>query len=256
MIDAVLSVHTNPLTCGVTKFNVQLADHLGVTHGILGQLFSHHPLVSIKGCEMPAYSGWPILNDYSLLLHDTNVQWTVIAKARRVFAANPAIARHVRDVRPDVITAWCPSTVNGCADRGSPHVLVFGMATKLQMRHLQALKTELDATHPNYTIGLSTAVHEGTPWDVTLQDSVAAMRELFGDRLRVLGFLGDDALAKELQDCDAVALYYDPAVRANNTTAWAVLEAGKTLWTNVDHDSPVLDAKAHSWDKLVDLIRA
>jgi hypothetical protein len=78
------------------------------------------------------------------------------------------------------------------------------------------------------------------------------MRAIFGDKLRVLGFLGDDALAKELREVDAVAAYYVPALRANNTSAWAALEAGKHLFTNTDELSPPLVAP--TWASLVSLI--
>jgi hypothetical protein len=35
-----------------------------------------------------------------------------------------------------------------------------------------------------------------------------------------------------------VALFYDPAVRANNTTLWAALDAGTPVITNLDAQSP------------------
>jgi hypothetical protein len=82
------------------------------------------------------------------------------------------------------------------------------------------------------------------------------MRGIFGDKLRVLGYLGDDALAKELREVDAVAAFFVPALRANNTSAWAALEAGKPLYTNTDEYSPSLDVHTHSWDKLLELLRA
>ena len=103
--------------------------------------------------------------------------------------------------------------------------------------------------------------------------------------MRVLGYLADDALAAELRACDCVALFYDPALRANNTTAWAALDAGKPLVTNTDEYSPPelcgrvmnlkaidhwpwnhvladcgkygqIAAKEMGWDKLIEVLRA
>jgi hypothetical protein len=257
MIDAVLSYHMNPQTCGVAKFNHLLAAKLGVPVEPWPGLASVEPLVSVKFSEMEdeivrASTWW---DAYDLFLHDrptTSAERFFVAMARRVYAGNQAIADAVHCLHTDVVTGFCPSTVTGNPDRGDYRVLVFGMAHKLLLPHFENLKRELDSTGGDYTVELSTAVHEGNPWDEALTESVASMRAIFGDRLRVLGFLGDDALAKELHDVDAVAAFYTPALRANNTSAWAALEAGKHLFTNTDELSPPLVAP--SWESLVSLI--
>ena len=255
MIDCVCSYHLTPLSCGVAKFDQLLAQKLDVPWiGFEAVSRYQHPLVSAK------FSEWvwqpPQPGRYSLFLHDlprTADECTWVNRASRVYASNRVIQRGIgRPVTP----AFCPSTVQGNPTRGAFRVLIFGMLHKLARARYQDLKAELDATHPDYTVSLSMAVHEGVPWAGAYQETVHGLRDVFGDKLRVLGLLADDALAREIQEANVVALYYDPAVRANSTTAWAVLEAGKMLWTNVDHDSPVLDARAHSWDKLVELIRA
>lgn len=257
MIDAVLSYHLNPQTCGVAKWSAQLAARLGVPHGRLDALGYRHPLLSIKCSELvgPWHCRLPD-TDFDLFLHDVPLTGRDhVWRARRVYAANAFIAQILReDVRVDIVEAFCPSTVNGNPSRGAYRVLVFGMAHKLLLPHFEALKQQLEIEHPDYTIELSTAVHEGSPWDEALTQSVDAMRGIFGDRLRVLGYLGDDALAKELREVDAVACYYVPALRANNTSYWAALEAGKTIYTNRDEYSPAPDLDAHSWEKLLEKI--
>lgn len=218
--DAVLSYHLNPMTCGVAKFNHQLAQHLGVPCLPLGSE-CQYPLVSIKAAELP--NGTRIVRHppYDVLLHDeVKREWT---GAGRVFYASEI---------------GCPSTLMGDASRGAYRVLVFGMAHKHALPHFMQLKEDLDRDHPDYTIELSTAVHEGHPWDQALTESTEAMSRIFGSRLRILGFLADDALVRVLQECDAVAAFYVPALRANNTTAWAALAAGKKLYTNRDAYSP------------------
>jgi hypothetical protein len=241
VIDAVLSYHTNPQTCGVAKFNHELAKRMGVPCLPLRSP-AHHPLISIKPSEMrTSLIGDP--STYDLLLHDRTLQPIdpLLHRARRVFYADEL---------------GCPSTVSGNPARGGYRVLAFGMAHKLVLPCYWNLKQQLEIEHPDYTIELSTAVHEGSPWDVALTESVDAMRGIFGDKLRVLGFLGDDALAKELLEVDAVALYYSPALRANNTTYWAAVDAGKTIYTNRDDLSPQDGDPPASWDRLVELLRA
>lgn len=241
MIDAVLSYHLNPLTCGVAKFNHELARRLGVPC-LPMRTPATHPLISIKPSEMSsAFLGEPTA--YDVLLHDRTLPPVdpLLSRARRVFYAD------------DV---GCPATLSGNPTRGHYRVLVFGMSHKLLVPHFEQLKAQLDREQPDYTVELSTAVHEGSPWDDALTQSTEAMRAIFGDHLRVLGFLGDDALAKELQDVDAVAMFYQPALRANNTSYWAALEAGKTIYTNRDELSPKDGDPPASWDRLVELLRA
>jgi hypothetical protein len=240
VIDAVLSYHMNPQTCGVAKFNHALAKRLGVPCLPLADTFNGHALVSIKASEIGR--GWEhaIPEMCTLLLHDRPAM-TMCGRPRRWLYADEL---------------GCPSTIDGNPTRGAYRVLVFGMAHKLNLPHFEQLKAQLDEAHPDYTIELSTAVHEGTPWDEALTESVAAMRRIYGDKLRVLGFLGDDALAKTLQEVDAVAAYFVPALRANNTTYWAAVDAGKTIYTNRDEHSPKDTDPPASWDRLVELIRA
>jgi hypothetical protein len=259
MIDAVLSYHLNPLTCGVAKFNHALARRLKVPLESLEKHPVAHPLISIKTSE--CYNEWPAVTEwyrtYDLFFHDHPrglCAFGIVQKARRVYAANALIAEAIRPHNPDVITAFCPSTVEGNPTRGAYRVLTFGMAHKLVLPHFVQLKEDLDRDHPDYTLSLSTAVHEGSPWDEALTQSVEAMRGIFGDHLRVLGFLADDALAKELQDCDAVAAFFVPAFRANNTSAWAALAAGKFLYTNLDQHSPALNPEQYSWDALLQVL--
>lgn len=247
MIDAVLSYHTNPLTCGVAKFNQQLAQQLGVPCRSLDGSFDRtptHALVSVKTTEIPDGDHCWIADSYDLLLHDRPdwvMQHPIGQRARRVFYADEL---------------GCPATVQGNPTRGAYRVLTFGMAHKLVLPHFERLKAQLDQEYPDYTVSLSTAVHEGSPWDTALTDAEGAMRAIFGDKLRVLGFLADDALAKELQDCDAVAMFFTPALRKNNTSYHAAVQAGKRIYTNRDEHSPKEGDPPPTWERLLEVLRA
>lgn len=247
--DCVLSYHLNPHTCGVAKFNHRLARELGVPLLSFEKHPVAYPLISLKVGELPwddqrtwtQTCGW--YRRYDLFFHDEPhglCRDAIVRWATNVYAANALVADAIRPIRPDVITAWCPSTVEGNPTRGDIHVLTFGMAHKLTQPHYEKLKALLDDTPGTYTVGLSCAVHEGNPWDRQMAETEATMRSIFGSHLRVLGYLGDDALAKEIEDATAVAAFYDPAFRANNTSGWAVLERGKPLISNRDEHSPTI----------------
>src|SRR5438105_1744726 len=139
MIDAVLSYHKNPHTCGVAKFNQRLARELGVRCLSLNGR-SLYPLVSVKFAEINASEDTVLTNlgmyQYDVFAHDAPTLMSdkmYVADATRVYAANGVIADAIRPIRPDVLTAWCPSTVEGNATRGDIHVLTFGMAHKLTL---------------------------------------------------------------------------------------------------------------------------
>jgi len=281
VVDAVLSYHTSPYTCGVAKWSIRLARELGVPFAsLLDGWHYRHPLVSIKCAERPLQRLRPRWECFDLFLHDVPTgnglyQWWRQNHPMRVYAANAVIAREVEKYRLDVIEAWCPSTIETPPPRADLTILTFGMAHKLVSPHYQKLKALLDAHGEPYTVLLSTGVHEGSPWDMALEASTASLRGIFGDRLEVLGFLSDAALDREIRQATACAAFYDPALRANNTTAWAVLERQKVLVTNLDADSPhghdVLDVQSLSywpsplsplnlcvpdWSDLLDTMRA
>jgi len=245
VVDAVLSYHTNPYTCGVAKWNIRLARELGVPFAsLLDGWHYRHPLVSIKCAERPLQRLRPRWECFDLFLHDVPTgnglyQWWRQNHPMRVYAANAVIARELRQYRPDVIEAWCPSTIETPPPRANLTVLTFGMAHKLVSPHYQKLKALLDAHGEPYTILVSTGVHEGTPWDAALEGAATTLRGLFGaDHVELLGYLSDVALDREIRAATACAAFYDPALRANNTTAWAVRERGVPLITNTDEDSP------------------
>src|SRR5258708_37817939 len=103
MIDAVLSYHLSPYTCGVAKFNQRLARELGVPCLRLNR-YARYPLISIKISELPR-SPFPtffVSEGYDLFLHDWDDAYAqTVELARRVYAANEVIADAIRPIRPD-----------------------------------------------------------------------------------------------------------------------------------------------------------
>lgn len=226
----------------MTKFNTQLATYLGLPHYHIAQELSVGRLLySLKSSELRTFveypGGWE-QTPYDVLWHDWDSSCAKMTRsADRVYAANPSIAADIqRIIGVSVSPLWCPGTIRGNPDRGRIRVLAFGMANRRQPDHLvkiARLLGDLDCT-----LELSCGIHEGTPWDTGWSEAVAAYRQVFGNRLRVLGFLADDGLAVVMRLADVVILPYEPAARANNTTLWAALEAGCTVITTLDEDSP------------------
>ena len=246
MISAVLSAHMDVETCGVAKFNAALARQLCVPMLSLGSLASP-ALVSIHPREVETDE--PFRRPYDLLLHsweDSSRVKMWISHARRVYAANPVLARQIDQWRPggDVVTVWCPSAVEPTSlDHRSRSILTFGMLHKFDASRYMKLRDLLEADGLPYEIMLSAAVHHGQdPGD--WKGVIESFEHVFGDhwggkgRLTVLGQLSDTALIRELPRVVAVAAFFDPAVRANNTTAWLALQWGRCLITNLDEDSP------------------
>jgi hypothetical protein len=261
MIDAVLTHPHHPDLCGVAKFSAQLASWLGVPcHRNLSAI-AKHPLYSVKGSEgdISCPPRMRANGTFDVFAHDaTGFVLTLAERAHRVFAANGVIATDLAEAlgRTDIVSAWCPSLIQGNATHARFNVLTFGMAHKLQVQRYVDLKAALDADwDDDYTVRVSTAVHEGSPWDATAQVA-DQLRAIFGNRLRVLGYLADDALAREMRDCDAIALYFEQGVRENNTTWHAAVQSGKRIYTNTDDRSPSLDAaRQMTWARLVEVLR-
>ncbi len=274
MIDSVSSYHADGLACGVTKFSQQLAKRLGVPFGGF-HVTTGYPLLCWKPSEV---SDQPIAwyaeqGPFDLFLHGPTDS-TVLTRAGRVFAASGEIADAIRPIRPDVISAWCPSLVE--AEIRQPiTVLSMGMAHKLRTDLYATLKDELDATGEPYVVYVSAALHDGT----TFSDASArfdALRRLFGSSFVFLGTLSDDALAERFRTCTYVAAFFEKGLRENNTSVMAALEAGATVLTNWDGGTPgALTNLTHDlayglprhaqqrqlrrhygWERLVELIRA
>jgi hypothetical protein len=276
MIDAVLSYHADPISCGVTKFSQQLAKRLDVEWVCSADQQAAYRkasgLLSLKTSEVDGkVFHAPLI--YDLFLHDFAVGEPVTS-ARRVFAASAAIADEIRPYRKDVITAWCPSLVEA-HPREPITVLSFGMAHKLRTDLYETLKEKLDDTGEPYVVYVSAALHDGT----TFHDAAASfetLRRLFGPHFVFLGTLSDEAMVDRLRTCTYVAAFFEHGLRENNTSVNAALEAGATVITNWDVHTPrfyqawTWDVRSsdlvktaqrnaireeYGWDKLVELIR-
>lgn len=238
MIDAVLSYHADPISCGVTRFSQQLARRLDVPWGTLDEWpADKRTMVSVKFAEIPAGARMTNCLHSDLFLHDTAPTLAAyLPYARRVFTANQAIADTLRGQHPNIIPAWCPSLVEA-QPREPITVLSMGMAHKIRTDLYATLKEKLDATGEPYVVYISAALHEGTTFSDAAQ-SFETLRKLFGMTFVFLGTLSDEAMVDRLRTCTYVAAFFEKGLRENNTSVMAAIDNGAKVLTNHDERTP------------------
>jgi hypothetical protein len=246
--DAVVTHHLNPFRSGVARFNVLLAERLGVPlRPLTAAEEVERPLLSFKASELgdperaalaARLPGWAP----DLFLHEwqgSDLERTLVARAGRVLAGNRAIADAVAPLHPRVESLWTPGLIleQGRIAPAELTVFSFGMAHKLRTDRFARLRELLDATGRTYAVRVSTANHE----TATLHDAEAVsaeMRELFDGRAYFLGTLSDLAIVHELERATFFAAFFAGGVRANNTTVASAMERGAVVVTNLDAASP------------------
>lgn len=233
MIDAVVTFHQNPLTCGVARCNHELARRLGVPLVPLVAL-QHvrytHPLVSLKWCELP--SSLQMVLPYWFMPAGTRFLWhdqgcpTLSQRFETFYAHETGIPATVEPGRqiPDHGVRW----------------FSMGMAHKLTWEHYaHAASLERPGS-----IWLSAWLHEGTSWDA-MQPMLDKLTTLATTTF--LGSLTDAALAWVWPEVDVVLAFFAGGLQANHTSVHAALDAGKPVLTNWGPQTPS-DLKACTVD--------
>lgn len=262
---SVVGYHGNPYTCGVAKFNHELAQRLGVppvqmTQGAWGD----YPLLSLKWSELrnDHPSKYAILDAvdrvprFGVFWHDEG-DVVVTQLAAVCYYADPSLGT------PGL---FCPSLITP-----TPRPLrlfSFGMFHKLQLSYYEQVKALLERRGQSFHLRVSVGIHEGQSL-LTLEHNLTRVRELFGpERVTILGCLSDEAVSEEFDRADCVLAFFEKGLRANNTTVHAALEHGKVVVTNHDAHTPELlqamtytidgdwcrtrRSTAYSWARLLD----
>lgn len=229
---SVVGYHMNPLTCGVAKFNAELAKRLGVEWVGLDQphRWGSFPLLSLKWSEFSESYPEPFPDrfqqPYGVFWHDAGTAH-ITDRASVVFYADPSLGS------PGL---WCPSLLPTPRPR-KVKLFTFGMASKMQTEPYWKVRMLIESAGLDLHLRVSVGLHEGT----SLSDATKhfdALNTILLKRVTVLGCLSDEAVAEELANADCVIAFFDKGVRANNTTVHAALAAGIPVITNHDKDSP------------------
>jgi hypothetical protein len=254
-MDCILGYHLNPLSCGIAKFNLALANQMSVP---VISVFdpsaqqARRPLLSIKLSEFTYnhardlerfLSERPATQSLRLFLHaydDTPLERRLVAEADVIYVGNGELANRLRKQRADVVEAWCPGAVFDAEPFSSSELTVFtfGMAHKVRGDAYRRLDQLLQETGKSYSLYLSTALHEGTSVETAFAGAVSSIREHFSGPVHFLGFLSDAAVMHYLRTTTYFAAFFPGGVRANNTSVHTALAAGAVVVTNLDAGSP------------------
>jgi len=253
MIDCIAGYHVNPWTCGIAKFNMILARHLGlpvVRIGDAAMAGYGRPLLSVKlsefsdrdAADLDAWSQ-AHAQRFELFLHafdGTPIEQRLLAAAARVSVGNAELYRMLSAARPDVQELFCPGTMLSPQrfQRTEIAVFTFGMAHKIRVPLYRRLHRLLEATGRSYSVYVSTALHENTSFDGSFVVRFEELQSIFDRHVYFLGYLSDTAVYNHLMDCTFIAAFFEKGLRANNTTVNAAMESGCAVITNLDEHSP------------------
>ena len=265
-IDAVVGHHMNPFRSGVARFNEMLAEALAVPLLKLGQeaaARSDCPLFSFKvgeldpvACEQLAAV---LVHDrregaWCVFLHDFGglpLECRLVADAARVWCGNHAVHAAVRALTDRAEIVWVPGLVADLRrfEPATIQVFSFGMAHKIRTDMFRKLRGLLDASGETYALYVSNANHE----TATMEDAqlvYSDMHKIFPRRLYFMGNLSDVAVYNQLVSTTYFAAFFDPGVRANNTSVASAMEHGAVVITNLDEHSP---AEFVHMDNVIDI---
>ena len=253
MIDCIAGYHLNPWTCGIAKFNTILGRHLNVpVVGIQSpELASYElPLLSLKMNEFAPADAQLLARwvqehrgRFELFLHaydGTAFEDTLVRDAARVYCGNSELSRTLAPIRPDVVELFCPGTLLNSQrfQRTELSVFTFGMAHKIRVPLYRRLCDLLERTGQEYSVYVSTALHENTGFDDSFIVRFDELQSIFNGRVYFMGYLSDTAVFNHLVDCTFLAAFFEKGLRANNTSVNAAMECGCAVITNLDADSP------------------
>lgn len=234
---SIVGYHRNPLTCGVARFNAELAKQLRIPHvGISGD-WGAYPLLSLKWGELPdserqrvmvnASSQLCAQQRYGVFWHDVGDPY-VTAHAQHVFYADPSLGSPA---------LFCPSLIP--LGPRPVSLFTFGMAGKQNLDPYRKVRALLDAAAIRYHLRVSVGIHEGTSLD-RVERHFEDLKTVMGpEHVTILGIMTDEAVSEELARTDYVLAFFDTGARANNTTIHAALEAGADVITNWDAQTPL-----------------
>ena len=254
----VAGYHLNPATCGVAKFNQIIADHYGVPHGSLFDVDTKKTepvFLSIKVSEMSEkdferFEKWsfalPESFRFYLFLHDfsdTTSEIHLIKKSLKTLCGNVELVKRLKAIAHDKIQLmWSPGTlkIDWPEQEIKPEVSIFtfGMAHKLRASYYHKIRDLFDKAGVNYQLYISTAIHEGTSMENMLESSFVDLKQIFGNRVKYLGYLSDFALHQYLLQADFLVAFFQKGIRANNSSVNTALEMGLPVITNLDESSP------------------
>lgn len=252
-IDAILTYHTNILTCGIARFNYSLSKYCRLR---ILQLFEQevkkysYPLISLKTSEFTRSDLTKLddfcdknKNKYSIFLHGydhTILEKKILKNSRKIFVGNSLMKRELASDDFEATSLWCPNSNDEQIkfEKKDITLFSFGMAHKIKTDYYKKLKEILEKSNFSYSIYLSTALHENTNFEDSFFEAFEELKKIFPKKIYFLGFLSDSAVYNYMINSDYFLAFFNDGIRENNTSAYAAFEANTTLITNLDQNSP------------------
>lgn len=253
MYSAVVSLHTNPFTCGVARFNRSLAEQLKVPllslDTYLRSVPSGDELLSLKIDEIPQVQQEQLSDflaektpSFTYFVHDASgseLQRLLLKSASRVFANSRELTEKLSVSRSDITAVFSPGA--GVHEK-LPHVelrlLTAGMAHKIRQHGYLKLAELLGKASIKVRLEVTTAVHDGQRFDEEFFSVATEIKSAFAGNVHFCGFLSDEELSHRLQEVDAFAAFFPRGVRENNTTVLSAMAHSCPVLTNCDEFTP------------------
>lgn len=250
-----ISSHVNPVLSGVAKFNYLLSDRLKIPFISINDahLIKKGPvLLSVKLRDMnlseinKIYELFLYINEkkiiYDIFFHtfdELEIEHAFVKHSRLVFCGNSEIAKALHKLNKKIVSAWCPPLLDSKSvwSETEFNLFSFGMAHKIQLKYYKTLHNILQKFKKNYCLWISTAFHEKVSFGDFNIISIQLI-EIFGNNIRFLGFLSDDAINYFISKIQLFVAFFEKGVRANNTSVLAAMNKGCAVMTNCDEYSP------------------
>ena len=255
----IVSYHTNTWGCGIARFNELLAAELKSEVMSFAEMSAVEPLekilisISLKEfSEKDKIEFQKLLRklqhqiNYDLLLHsleESDLEKLIISKSNKIFSLNEEISYKLQKLDISSSTLFTPSLFASKIsekelDKKSFKLITFGMAHKIELELIDKLIKNVKNSGLYPRIYLSTAIHVGEQPLDNLNKVIQEIEEKLNIEINFLGFLSDSALAKSIQESNALFRFFNPAVRANSTSIMAGMSLGVPTFTNTDKFSP------------------
>ena len=241
------------LTCGVARFNHTLAKFIGAKYVQIFDCKNIEPkktILSIKISEfekneIKKLNKFLINNSkkYSVFFHDFNnleIEKKILKHSCEIFSGNENIKLKIKKNGYDAVSLWCPNSNDEkiIFEKRQITFFSFGMAHKVKTIYYKKLKKIMDNSKIDYSIYLSTALHENTNFEENFYEAFQELKKIFKKNIYFLGFLSDRAIFNYLRNADYFLAFFQNGIRENNTSSYFAFENRIPLITNLDKSSP------------------
>lgn len=181
-----------------------------------------------------------VTTSFVLVLHeflDSELEHHMLVRADRILTVDNEMAERIRAKGHQVVNGFAPMELNSHAV--APNGLTFlvlGMSHKMNQLLFDRFVQLCEVSGESYSLEVSMAVHEGQNLGEAF-DMMENLTKSKGSRVRFLGFLSDEALARAISDSDGIVLLRE-GIRESNSSVLGAMSFGKPAFVWLDALSP------------------